>query len=439
MIMDATKEKTVANLTREIKEYQDSKSRAEDFFARLEDDHDAGLISKKDFELKIKEFTNGLSKDAFLKSYDDYILDLQAVLRKEAGQPLPMEKGVVTSIFSEPKKRHLFSSSNKKFSKDIDREAFQRFVKSKKMNHKTDVVLSNYVLYRPSPYGEFANKLFGNISLRTTGKYPEFFKSLFNDLKASDFGVLSKTYVSMIMLTSIIGFVIGLMLGLVFFQGVVLRILNALLIGILVGVATFVFMYYYPSFLIKKKRSLMKTDLPFVTVHMAAVAGSGAQPISMFTLVLSAGEYKGLEPEIKKILNYVNLFGYDLTTSLRLVAATTPLRTFNELLSGMVTTIETGGDLKSFLEIKAREYMESYEEERRSFTETLATFSDIYIGISLAAPMMLFVVLSIINTPILGGKIAGLTAGAIATLGTFVVIPLMNIIFIVLIDLLQPS
>ena len=45
---------------------------------------------------------------------------------------------------------------------------------------------------------------------------------------------------------------------------------------------------------------------------MAAVAGSGAQPIAMFNLVLSSEEYKGIRDEIKKIVNYVNLFGYDI-------------------------------------------------------------------------------------------------------------------------------
>ena len=43
--------------------------------------------------------------------------------------------------------------------------------------------------------------------------------------------------------------------------------------------------------------------------------------------------YKGLEGEIRKIVNYVNLFGYNLSTALRNVAATTASQELKELLA----------------------------------------------------------------------------------------------------------
>src|SRR3989338_9112151 len=251
-------------------------------------------------------------------------------------------------------------------------------------------------------------------------------------IKSSDFQILGNTYISIIIFSSMLAFIPFFLAALVLIKGFILiKLLGAILVGILFSALAAALLYAYPSMIITSRRRYMEADLHFVVVHMAAVAGSGAHPIAMFNLILSSAEYKGLESEIKKIINYVNLFGYNLTTSLRLVAATTPLKEFSELLSGIVTTVETGGDLKNYLNIKANETMERYKSKREKYVQNLATFSDIYIGFSLVAPMLFFMLLSMINIPILGGSIAGFSAGTLGVIGTYVVIPILNIIFLI--------
>ncbi len=427
----------IASLASEIHEYELAKQEVMRILSKLKEDLQAKIISQQQYTEEMQQVTQGKSEAAFLAGYDEYLSFLHGQMLEQtssARDSLQIEKSSEKKS-SAPKP----VPTNRELAADIDREAFRRFVKSKKTKKKNvPVILAKYVLYEPSSLGKFANSFFSDRSLRISKKYPVLFGKLFDDLRSSDFEILSKTYVSMMLLFTIIAIPVGFLVGLLFFDNIFLKILNALVFAVLFGGVTFFGMYFYPSYLKGRKRSAMKADLPFVVIHMAAVAGSGAQPVSMSNLVLSSSEYKGLEPEIKKIINYVNLFGYDLTTSLRLVASSTPLQSFNELLYGIVTTIETGGDLKKYLEIKAGETMEAYELERKRFTENIATFSDIYIGISIAAPMMLFVVLGIINTPVLGGSIAGLSAGTLATAGTFVVIPFINLAFILLVDAMQP-
>ena len=331
-------------------------------------------------------------------------------------------------------------TSSKDNSLDIDEDTFRRFVRSKKKKKKDIVAIKDYVLYEQSDYGKMANKYIGNLSYGMIKKYPEFFEPLFRSMRSADFQILSNTYASIVIFTAMIAFFPSFILALIFLKGfIVVRIFAALLLGVMFSSAIFAALYYYPSMIITSRRKYMEAELPFVVVHMAAVAGSGAHPIAMFNLVLSSAEYKALESEIKKIINYVNLFGYNLTTSLRLVAATTPLKEFSELLSGIVTTVETGGDLKGYLAIKAQESMERYETKRKTYIQNLATFSDIYIGISLVAPMLLFLLLSLINSPFLGGTIGGLGAGTIAAFGTYLAIPMMNIIFLIILSTITPK
>lgn len=170
---------------------------------------------------------------------------------------------------------------------------------------------------------------------------------------------------------------------------------------------------------------------------MSAIAGSGANPISMFNLILTSGEFKGVEGEIKKIVNYVNLFGYNLSTSLKLVSTTTPSKEFREFLNGLVTNIETGGDLGQYLNAKASDAITTYKLDRKKYVDTLSTYSDVYTGVLIAAPLLFFATLAIIQ--VLGGEIFGITAKTIAVIGTFIVIPVMNIVYLLFINIIQPE
>ncbi len=294
----------------------------------------------------------------------------------------------------------------------------------------------NYTLYKTNELGRIANTFFEKLTLRLIKDYPENFITLKNSLRQSDIPLLSNSYISVILLFTTISAIFGFLLSLIFINMVlVLRIINSILIGIIASIATFFLLYLYPSFVVNSRKRKIRNDLPFVIMHMAAVAGSGAQPISMFNLILNSDEYPGLKNEIKKIVNYVNLFGYDLPTALKAVSNTTPSKEFKDLLIGIVTVIESGGSLKDYLKAKADETLVTYKLERKKYIEALATYSDVYTGVLIAAPLLFFVTIAIIQ--LLGGQIAGLSAETIAKVGTFGVIPILNIGFLVFLNITQ--
>ena len=165
---------------------------------------------------------------------------------------------------------------------------------------------------------------------------------------------------------------------------------------------------------------------------MSAVAGSGAQPISIFELIADSKEYPELRKEIKKILNYTNLFGYNLTNALRNVAATTPSKELKELLNGMISTIETGGDLKDYLKEKAADTLNTYKLDRKKQVEALSTYSEVYTALLIASPLLLLITFAIINS--IGGKIAGLPVTTAAWIGILVFLPMLNIGFMIFVS-----
>ena len=110
---------------------------------------------------------------------------------------------------------------------------------------------------------------------------------------------------------------------------------------------------------------------------------------------------------------------------------------FKDVLDGIVNTITSGGDLKEYLNAMADEALTTYKLERQKAVEQIGTYSDIYTTILIAAPLLFFVTLAIIQT--MGGELGGISVATISSFGTYLVIPLMNVGFIIFIDAVQPK
>ncbi len=67
----------------------------------------------------------------------------------------------------------------------------------------------------------------------------------------------------------------------------------------------------------------------------------------------------------------------------------------------------------------------------------MATYSDMYTGILIAAPLLFMTTLAIIN--VIGGSIGGLSVKTISIAGTYLIIPFLNIIFLVFLSIIQPE
>lgn len=322
---------------------------------------------------------------------------------------------------------------------NINEQFLKRYMKKKSKKETQVATRVDYTLYETTSFGKVSNRFFEKTTVSLTKNYPEVFAGLIKSLRASGIKILSKTYISMMLFSSLLAFIGISLITAVFFKHdiLLLQILRGLLIGALGAVVTAVIFYFYPDSVASTRERAIKRDLPFAIINMAGVAGSGGKPISIFKTLLTSNEYPGLKDEIKKIVNYVNLFGYDLSTALRAVARRTPSLRFKDLLDGIVNTIESGGDLRDYLQTMANEALATYRLERKKSVESISTYSDIYTTVLIAAPLLFFVTLAIIQT--MGGEIGGLSVSTLATVGTYLVIPLLNVGFIIFLSVVQPK
>ncbi|MFB6144152.1 MAG: type II secretion system F family protein [Candidatus Nanohaloarchaea archaeon] len=274
-----------------------------------------------------------------------------------------------------------------------------------------------------------ANALFGP----TVDGYKENFSSVKEDLREANMDVLFRTYVAKMMLYSLGGLIGGVFFGIVYSISTGAPAAKALqyVVGfpLALSVSVFGFMYLYPSQKARSRKDEIENNLPFALNHLGAIATSGIPPKSMFDLLNSFEEYGGISREAGEISKRVNVYGEDLTTALREVAEKSPSDEWSEVLYGIISTVETGGDLKSFIQEKADEAIFEYNQERQKEIEKLTTYASFYTALMIAAPVFLVVVLAIMN--LLGGTIAGFSIRSLMWMGVHIIIPGLNLLFVI--------
>lgn len=343
------------------------------------------------------------------------------------------QQQVIAPQFTSARFEKLSKQQKEKYIKELNvsYQELEDFIKAEKLKQKgklKETKTEDFTLYKPNEVGAVANKFMKKTADKLIKNHPKLFQPMFDTFLKVDMAILSRSYVATILFFSIFAF--PLALGFLFLMNVAfgLNIVIVFVLAFLIALATPIAFYFYPRSLIGEKQAKIRQDLPFALVHMSAVAGSGAAPISIFELLVESDEYPELKKEIKKVLNYVNLFGYNLSNALRNVALTTPSEELKELLNGIISTIETGGDLKDYLKEKSEDALNQYRLDRKKQVEALGTFSEVYTSILIAAPLLLLVTLAIINS--IGGQIGGVSVKILAYLGVAVALPLLNVGFI---------
>ena len=299
---------------------------------------------------------------------------------------------------------------------DINEELIKR-LKGKK---STEIEISEG-FKEARGYLKLSNRLF----LKSAGKLIKkgYFGNFPIELKKANLDVLFETYTAMLLFSVAISFVISIIALLVL---LIMGFTRTFWIPLLIPVAVFAALYYYPAL---EKRTISKKideEIPFAVIHMSSISGSGLEPTEIFRIIGLSKEYPYLRKEIRKILNQINIYGYDLVTALNNVSKSTSNQKLAELLGGLSTTINSGGSLPEFFEKRAETLLAAYKLEKEKFIKIAETFMDIYISVVIAAPMILMLLLVMIS-------ISGIQTGFSPyelTVATIFGVALINIIFL---------
>ena len=281
-----------------------------------------------------------------------------------------------------------------------------------------------------------AIKLFGKLA----DKYSDYFKILKISLYKADAKILFRTYLSIVFFLTALVFILSFLTTLAFSIYLGLNILYAILgliiLPTLFSIITFFLYYLYPISLAQRRKNDIESNLPFALNHMAAIAGSGVPPRVMFKVISRFREYGEISKEANKITRNVSIFGMDEMTSIKEVASKSPSTSFKDFLNGVLTTIQTGGDLNNFLKEEAEKAMFDYRIRRNKYVQQLTIYADFYTALLIAAPLIFVIMLPILS--MMQGTLFGLGIIELINFG-LILLAVLNVGFLIFLQLTQPK
>jgi len=204
------------------------------------------------------------------------------------------------------------------------------------------------------------------------------------------------------------------------------------------GVVAFGVCYAYPGLIISSKVRKIDANLPLTTNFMAVLASSGMPPERIFRSLAKVGDEFGVGEEMRRAIADIELMGLDLNDALRLAAQRSASRKFGALLDSVVTTSHMGGDLSSFLRDEADKFKKIRVNTVKSFLDTLAAMSELYVSFMIALPLVLVIMLSVMSFLGGGSMLAGIDPQVLLTIVTFVITPAGVGVMILMVDSLTP-
>lgn len=375
---------------------------------------------------------------------------LGAVEIKEREKVLP-PKNIIAPLASLTGLVVLNKKDRKRFIEElkISEDMLKKLRKGKKTKERKK---EEEAFKKPSTFISMASRVFSKQSFRLADSG---FQQLKENLRKANMPVLLSTYISTMLFSSLLAFLISVILAVLlsFFKiamvagkpypvfslllssDLPLRLAKNLALSFLAPVATFALFYIYPASQASSIKKKIDGELPFAVIHMSSIAGSGVEPSKIFKILALSPEYPVISKEFKKIMNQVNLYGYDLVTALRSISKSTSSEKLSELLNGISTNISGGGSLQNYLDKKAEETLLDYRLEMKKYSNVAETSMDIYIGILVAAPLIFMVLLILMN-------VTGMGFGmSMQSMTYFIVgaIAVMNVFFLLFLQVKQPS
>ncbi|MFB6155686.1 MAG: type II secretion system F family protein [Haloferacaceae archaeon] len=160
---------------------------------------------------------------------------------------------------------------------------------------------------------------------------------------------------------------------------------------------------------------------------MYALSVGGLNQLEILEAMARAEDtYGEVAREFQSIVQETEYFGTDYRNAIRQQAMTTPSDELSQFLTDMLSIVNTGGDMQSFLDDKKDKHMRTAKQQQEMTLETLELFGEMYMTLSLF-PLLLIIILVIMS--MLGQAQQKLLYGTV-----YLLTPILGVAFLVLVS-----
>jgi flagellar protein FlaJ len=184
-----------------------------------------------------------------------------------------------------------------------------------------------------------------------------------------------------------------------------------------------------------ERASNLEREIPFAAAYVSVMASGGIAPYTSFKRLAEVELMPVMRNEAREIVKDVEIFGFDPLTAIQNAARKNPLEIFKDFLSGYSSTVIIGGDIGHFLERKAEEIFTMRAMRVKATAERLGMLLESFIIVNVMMSLCFYIMFSVENISSPGG--GGSTSGIL--MYTFVLSPLLSVVFIYLAHSMQPK
>ena len=195
-------------------------------------------------------------------------------------------------------------------------------------------------------------------------------------------------------------------------------------IGFAVGFGSLVSMPYFRSSAREREIDVMLSD---AVSFMYALSVGGLNQLDILEAIAEADDtYGEVSKEFQSIVLETEYFDTDYRTAIRNQAIQTPSDELGQFLTDMLSIVDSGGDMTSFLEDQKNKYMRTSKQAQERMLETLELFGEMYMTLSLF-PLLLIIILVVMS-------MMGNASTTLMYITVYGLIPLINVAFLVLVS-----
>lgn len=189
----------------------------------------------------------------------------------------------------------------------------------------------------------------------------------------------------------------------------------------------------YPSTVISDRKSKIDRVLPHAITFMYSLSKGGMNIIEIFRSLSNYYEVYGeIARESARLIRDMEVLGKDLRSVLAETVELSPSENFKDFIHGLITVIDSGGDITKYLEERAEFYLERARQEQKNFLEFLGLMAESYITAFVAGPLFLIIIQTVMVVMGQGNQ------NALYAI-IYLVIPIGSFFFAMVIKLLTPT
>lgn len=254
-------------------------------------------------------------------------------------------------------------------------------------------------------------------------------------LAKANMNIIGEVYYTANIVSTIIGFIGGLLFALLLNtailvpQGLALpiRLVIIIVVPMIMAIIVYLIYQFIPRNKMSERKKNIERNLSYATNYMAAMASADVTPTAIFRGLAQQDIYGEVQVEAEKIARDVDFFGKDLVKVLQKAIARSPSDKFQDFIQGIITTANSGGSLKVYFMSKSEQFMKENRLTQEKDLQTLGVMAESFVTVVVAMPLFLIIMMS---TMAMMGQQGGTTL-LMATI--FGLIPVAQLVFAILI------